>query len=156
MPGPVRSTRQGVLLTRRIVAITAGLVAAGAIVGSLCGAAAGAVVMVADSGLRALLSANALTFLSYPALFGAASGAVGLPVAAWGLLRNVPLGRALLITAIGTVGGAVVGQVLEPFNPYSRNIPGVIAGGFVGFLFAAAALRFREYLRSRSKRVAGG
>jgi hypothetical protein len=47
----------------------------------------------------------------------------------------------MLVTALGTILGAVVGESARGFNPYPRTIPGVIAGTLVGFLLSGIALR---------------
>jgi hypothetical protein len=88
-----------------------------------------------------LTSREFLSILGLGAMAGAGAGIVGAPALAWGLLRRVPLGRAILVTGLGTIVGAVVGELLNPFNPYALTIPGVIAGGLAGFLTAGVALR---------------
>jgi len=105
----------------RIVDVTAALAVAGAIGGAVSG-----VVIVA------LLGAFKGISISGPFILGAvitltAAGGVGAliglfvaPLFAWGVLRRVPLGKALLMTTIGTVIGAVLGESFWPFNPYAR------------------------------------
>jgi len=66
---------------------------------------------------------------------------VGAPLLGWALLRCVPLGRAILVTAIGTFIGAIVGEFLNPFNPYAHTIPGVIGGALLGFVISGGGLR---------------
>jgi hypothetical protein len=63
------------------------------------------------------------------------------PAAAWGLLRRVPLGKAVLWGAAGTVAGALAGELLAPLNPYTWVMPGVIPGSILGLLTASAGLR---------------
>ena len=46
--------------------------------------------------------------------FGAIAGAVLAPVAAWSLMRHVPLWRAIAETAAGTVLGVGIGYCLGP------------------------------------------
>lgn len=95
---------------RRILAVTAGLFAAGAIVGALTGAVVAAVLAnflpdPARSGLG-------LDVVGAGAVFGAPLGAVLFPTAGWLLMRRVPLGKALLGTSIGTLTGGLVGWFL--------------------------------------------
>ncbi len=126
---------------RRILVVTAGLVVVGAFVGAACGMIAGLVLAIGEPGARSLLSSNPFTLMALTAWFGAVAGGVGLPILGWIALRSVPLGRALGATALGTVLGAVLGQLMNPFNPNSGELPGVIAGGFLGFLAFGIAIR---------------
>jgi hypothetical protein len=81
--------------------------------------------------------------------FGALVGSVAGPAVAWGLLRRVPLGKAVLWSAAGTVAGALVGDLVAPLNPYTWGMPGVIAGGILGFLVASTALRLHALRAAR-------
>jgi hypothetical protein len=125
----------------RATIVTAGLAMTGAVIGGLCGASAMLAVAVIEEGLHVLPSREFLSILGLGAMAGAGAGIVGAPALAWGLLRRVPLGRAIVVTGLGTIGGAVVGELLNPINPYALTIPGVIAGGLAGFLTAGVALR---------------
>jgi hypothetical protein len=64
--------------------------------------------------------------------FGAAVGAVGAPAMTWLLLRHVPLNRAILLCALGTVGGALIGMA-------ASGRP--VIGGCTGFVLAAVVMR---------------
>jgi hypothetical protein len=65
--------------------------------------------------------------------FGAVAGALGAPTLGWLFFRHVPLGRAMVVTGIGTVAGALVGLAVAVAP---------VTGGCVGFALAAMALRF--------------
>lgn len=123
----------------RIGLVTASLSATGGIVGALCAASAVTIIAIAAQGVGAFTH-GAIGIVGMSAAAGAVAGTIAAPLLAWGLLRRVPLGRAILATAVGTVVGAVAGEWLRPFNPYVRTLPGVITGAFVGFLFAGVAL----------------
>jgi len=109
---------------RRILAVTAGLAATGAVVGAVIGAATLFTYMVLSEGIGAFrMSPMVLAF------GGGVGGVIGLvfaPVASWTLLRRVPLGRAIVTAAIGTVLGAFAGGVA--IGP----VLGAVAGFFVG------------------------
>ena len=126
----------------RIVAVTLGLVAVGAAVGALAGAAVAALVVAVLEGPRAALYPELLRF---GVTFGAPLGAVLLPLAGWLLMRHVPLGRALLGTAAGTVAGGLLGWFL-PVGP--NQIARTLVAGVIGFVLAVLALR-----RSAATRV---
>lgn len=121
----------------RIAAVTAGLAAAGAVVGAAVGMLAFTVWMLPLDDwpwpYRELVAA-----LPYVGVYGAAMGAVLGPVAAWLLMRRVPLWKAVGGTALGTLAGSLLGLVGDGV----MGFPGALMG------FAAAAV----YLRSRSPR----
>jgi len=118
---------------RRILAITSGLLIVGSLLGAFAGAAvAGIVGLVLDG------SAPDPELLRFGATFGAPLGGVLLPLAGWVLMRHVPLGRAFLGTAIGTVAGGVLGWFL-PIG--SEEVAQTLLGGVVGFLIAVFLLR---------------
>jgi hypothetical protein len=71
--------------------------------------------------------------------FGAALGFVLAPIAAWTLMRHVPLWRAILETALGTAIGVGVGLFLSRGRPYAALWP--LGFGVAGFLAAAIRLR---------------
>lgn len=115
---------------KQILVVTAGLMAAGAVVGAVLGAATMLGMM--------LVQERSMLHTAWPAIgiatgFGAAIGAVLAPVFAWGLLRTVPLGRAIGWTALGTIAGVIVGPLLNP--------AWLIPGALVGFTSAAVGLR---------------
>jgi len=134
---PLRTTNR----LARIVAITAGLGATGAVVGGCCAAIAVTVISIVETKSAFIFSVEFFRLLGIVALAGAMTGIVGAPALAWGLLRRVPLGRAIVVTAIATIAGAILGEMFFPFNPYWNVIPGVIVCGWLGFLLAGVALR---------------
>jgi hypothetical protein len=134
---PLRTTNR----LARIGAVTAGLGATGAVVGACCAAIAVTMISIVETKSAFIFSFEFFRLLGIVALAGAATGIVGAPALAWGLLRRVPLGRAIVVTAIATIAGAILGEMLFPFNPYRNVIPGVIVCGWLGFLLAGLALR---------------
>ncbi len=124
----------------RIAAVTAGLVAAGALVGALVGVLAFTVWMLPLADLprpyRELAAA-----LPFVGMYGAAMGAVLGPVAAWLLMRRVPLWKAIGGTALGTLAGSLLGLVGDGMMGFP--------GALLGFAAAAMALRSRSPRRSR-------
>jgi hypothetical protein len=125
---------------RRILAITAGLAAAGAVVGGVIGGLLVSLLMLLHGPGRW----EAIGFLAGTG-FGAEVGFVLAPIAAWTLMRRVPLWRAIGETAIGTTIGAGIGLVLQPDFRVMALSPLVL--GLIGF--AAAALRLRLFYRDR-------
>jgi hypothetical protein len=112
---------------RRVLAVTAGLAATGALVGALIGGLTLLGVIAWNGGGIGGIREAAFLF----ALGGGAGAAVGLvfaPVASWTLLRRVPLGRAILTAAAGTILGAVAGAQFLAFNPIISGVVGFIAG----------------------------
>jgi hypothetical protein len=121
----------------RILAVTAGLLAGGALFGALAAGIAITIVMALLGGLSRDLFLEA-------ARIGAVLGAVLLPIAGWTLLRRVPLWRALTGTITGTVIGSLLGTVLLGFAAYPLGLfVGPPLGAVVGFLCAAVRLRRR-------------
>jgi hypothetical protein len=131
----------------RIALVTAGLSAAGAIVGGLCSTIAVALIAAIEGGLGTLASREVASLLGIAATFGAVAGMVGAPVLSWTLLRRVPLGRAILFTAIGTIVGALGGELAHPLNPYAHALPGVLVGALLGFIGAGILARLRAATR---------
>jgi F0F1-type ATP synthase assembly protein I len=131
---------------RRIVAVTLALSAIGAVVGAALGVLSLAGLFMAVSGGRLPSFGGPL---AVAAIFGGVLGFVLAPVAAWTLMRHVPLWRAIAETSVGTVLGVAVGWLLGPSLGHGGSWP--IVFGLVGF--AAAALRLR--LTHRGARHAG-
>ena len=125
-------------LPAKIALVTLGLSALGAIVGSILGAG-----VTALFGMRVpandFISVHDSRFIGLGAAFGAGMGAVLAPIAAWTLMRHVPIWRAVADTAFGTVIGAGIGLVLQPKYDAIWLSPPVL--GFVGFAIAAVRLR---------------
>jgi hypothetical protein len=120
----------------RIVTLTLGLSAAGAIVGASAGALALLLALML-SGMPVAISD--LFVFAIPASVGAFLGALLTPIAAWMLLRRVPLGRAFM----GLAAGTIVGGVLAWFSLSSwDSIEGAVLGAVVGFVVAAVGLRW--------------
>lgn len=133
-------------VTRKLI-VTFGLSAGGAIVGAAAGAVASLLALVVG---RVIVSIFDLWVLAIPATIGAFLGFVLTPIVAWMLLRRVPLGRAFL----GLAGGTIAGGVLGFFFPYEWDpIEGAVVAAVVGFCVAALVLR---WLASRRKELPAG
>ena len=119
----------------RVIAVTAGLVGVGALVGAAIGGAimAGMLMVWSHSGVLGALLGGAL--------LGGGIGAITAPLLAWIFLRRASLGRAILETAIGTL----VGGLLGVFSPFL-----ILPAAILGFLVAAINL----YVRTRRKQPA--
>jgi hypothetical protein len=134
---------------RRILAVTAGLVFAGAAVGAALGALVlGGFLLIVD---RQLPLSQLLGVGMIGAMYGAAIGVVLAPIASWTLLRRVPLGLAIAETAIGTLLGAVLGFPIYMIGP--------VVGGIIGFSAAAIHLRVviaPRIARARAREVTAG
>ena len=125
----------------RIAAVTAGLAVAGALFGGF----AGAVVLMGWAmqleGVYAALSDPSILLMG--AWFGGVVGAVLGPMAAWLLMRHVPLWLAVGGTTLGTLAGGAVGMLLTGAPDLSMY------AGMAGFAVAAIALRVRTRPGSR-------
>lgn len=121
----------------RVAGVTAGLAVAGAVAGAA----------VADVVLAAALLVTQGPIAVFRDLFvylvgGLVGGACGLicgPIAAWTLLRRVPLGRAILEPSIGAAIGGALGLFFARPGIFSP-----IVGAIAGLLLAAIRLRY-EY-----------
>ena len=122
----------------RVVGVTAGLAVASAVAGGVVANAVLATALLVTQGPLAVFR-DPIVYL----VGGAVGGACGLfcgPIAAWTMLRNVPLGRAILEPSVAAAIGGALGLLLaEP-----RGIWGPIGGAVAGLLLAAIRLR-REY-----------
>lgn len=115
---------------KRISAVTGGLAAAGALVGGVVGAACMAAVLVLGSEGSLAGDADLVLFAGVAsACFGVVLG----PLAAWLLMRHVPLWLAIGGTALGTVAGIAFGVVTDS---------GLFLYPVLGFTLAALAMRF--------------
>lgn len=115
---------------KRVAAVTAALAALGAVVGAL----GGAVLMIVFALVQG--SGPVGQLLPLLARGAAAGGALGLvlgPLAAWLLMRHVPIGLAIGGTALGSIAGAVVGLFVSGSS-------GIVAFALGGFAVAAVAL----------------
>lgn len=118
---------------RMIVAVTAGLIVAGAVFGTIAGAVLLTAWMAVTGSFNSLTDAAFMLRLSFD--FGGRPGAVLGPIAAWLLMRHVPLGLAVGGTTLGTVVGGVIGFV-------ATTLPtGSMVYGMGGFVISAIALR---------------
>jgi hypothetical protein len=123
----------------RILIVTIGLAIAGTVIGAVLGG-----LLVTLMALRApSVHVDAGVFV-IGAYFGGAMGTVLAPVAAWLLIHDVPLWRAIAETAAGTVIGVATGIILEPLKIGLLSPPLLGVAGF-----AAAALRVRLMKRRR-------
>lgn len=122
----------------RILAVTVGLAAGGALFGALAGAVTMAILLVVFGEAATMFDTG---FIPLAARIGAMLGAVLLPIAGWLLMRRVPLGRALTGTLMGTVTGGVLGAVFFTF--LFGPIDGPVLGALLGFLWATISLRRR-------------
>src|SRR5687767_10319767 len=125
--------------TSRILAASAGLVAAGALFGGLAALVAFLIGLGITGGEGAGLARenDAVLIVGF---LGAVFGSVLLPTAAWGMLRRVPLGLVVLGTLAGTILGGVIAWLL-PLHP---NILGrAVLAALGGFLAACLILRLR-------------
>ncbi len=110
---------------------TALLAGIGSVVGFALGTALLVAIEVVDSG--AFVWRTAIPFgVLFGGTVGAAVGAVGAPAITWLLLRHVPLHRAIMFCALGTVVGEAIGVVV---------LRQIVIGGCVGFVIAAIAMR---------------
>jgi hypothetical protein len=126
----------------RVAGVTAGLAIAGAVSGAVVADVVLATALLVTQGPGAVFRDWLVYFVG-----GAVGGGCGLicgPIAAWTLLRNVPLGRAILEPSIG----AAIGGALGLFFAEPGGIFAPIGGAIAGLLLAAMRLRY-EY-RSRA------
>ncbi|HEY7769305.1 MAG TPA: hypothetical protein VIB55_14155 [Longimicrobium sp.] len=111
--------------------MTAGLMLAGFLFGGVAGAVLMFLLGFLSDGWRTLLVPEILLF---GAAFGAVFGMLLGPLGAWMLMRDVPLGRA--------VGGTTLGTVLGGAAALAWNAPDLLFYAPVaGFALAAVALR---------------
>jgi hypothetical protein len=128
---------------KRIAAVTAGLMVAGGVFGTITGMVVlSAWAMLA--GWTIHLTFNDLTdLLLISVIFGGGLGAVLGPIAAWLLMRHVPLGLAVGGTTLGTLaaGGAALFVTGDPVF--------AMLYGTAGFGISAIGLRLGVPRRER-------
>ena len=133
---------------KRILIIIAALSLTGAIIGGLLGTGAMALLLVfRDFYWEG--RATGVDWFGAAGTFGAVAGAVLAPIAAWTLMRSVPLWRAIGEPALGTTLGAVIAMLIE-FEPgTSFGVIGPAIGGVIGFVAAAVRLRLAYRKKER-------
>lgn len=107
-----------------------GTLALGAL-GALVGLAVGTALLLRWTGSRPVTLPDLSIAMRHGGAVGAIMGAITAPVMAWGVMRPVPLGRAIGWSAVGTVLGALV-PFVDP-----------MLGGLLGFLGGSLAARLR-------------
>jgi hypothetical protein len=140
--------------TSRILAVLAGLLLTGAVIGAVVGAAAlaiGTAIMGPGPGGADDAVALYVGTLVRGGALGAAIGAVAAPLAGFLLLRSVPLGRAVGWTTLGAVVGGATGSFLRTAD---SPAPMPVVGAVLGFLLVALVLRLRAPARSGVSRPA--
>jgi len=121
---------------KRVAAVTGGLVVAGAVAGAVAATlAVGAVMMTTEP--REIFRDPELLLIGVK--MGAAFGSVLGPLAAWLLMRHVPLGVAIGGTMLGTLAGAVAGLM----------VGGALVLPLAGFAASALAIRIAVPRRER-------
>jgi hypothetical protein len=123
----------------RIGAVTFGLAFGGAILGAVAATVAMVLLIAVRLGIAALPAVSVV--LPFIAIWAAAAGFLAFPTASWLLLRRVSIGVALAATGLSIVGGSLLGEWLEPFNPYSHAMPGFMRGAVGGFVVSVIVLR---------------
>ena len=122
---------------KRIAAVTAGLMVAGGVFGTI----AGMIVLIAWGMVHAdpsIFTLDGLRFvLEFAIVIGGVLGAVLGPIAAWLLMRHVPLGLAVGGTTLGTLAGGGIALVATG-DPVVAMLYGV-----GGFAISAIGLRLR-------------
>ena len=131
----------------RIIAVTAGLGVAGAVLGAVASVVA---ILLATALTDELPIPFHLDVLGFVAAFGAGVGMIAAPAGGWLLLRSVPLGRAMLWSVVGTILGSVA-LWTAPIG--HDQIGRAVVGAVLGFLGAALVLR-RTAARARRTRAA--
>ena len=122
----------------RVLAVTLGLAAAGAVFGGVAGAVALAISLVVSRDYGHL---NEPVLFAIATTLGAMLGAGCAPLAGWLLLRRVPLGRAFGGLTVGATLGGVVGWFLPRSFAHGD---GILIAAALGFLGAAVVLRIRH------------
>jgi hypothetical protein len=115
----------------RVALVALGLVPTGAVAGGLAGAIGVSIWVAITQGIAQAFDPRVWAFAG---MFGAALGAVLLPIAGFTLLRRAPLGRVLAETILGTALGGALGALGYPVGM------GWLGGALAGFAVAAAHL----------------
>ena len=129
----------------RILAVTAGLSVMGFFLGAALG---GALFWVADLFAASVGQGHSLPVLR-AALGCGLLGLVLAPLAAWTLMRHVPLWRALGETALGTALGGIAGYfVPEHAWPFPFPFVPPVLAALLGFVLAAVRLRLTHRMKA--------
>lgn len=128
---------------KRIAAVTAGLMVAGGVFGTMVGMAVLVAWGLVDGDVVWFTLGDLVFLLQLALVFGGGVGAVLGPIAAWLLMRQVPLGLAVGGTTLGTLAGGGI-ALLATANPFLAMFYGV-----AGFGISAVALRIRYPSRER-------
>ncbi len=124
----------------RLAKVGLGVVLACTAAGAVAGVLTYTVVVAAGGFVDDFGGAEMLTLA---ANVGAICGAVLGPIAFFGFLRRVPLGKLFGQTTVGTIAGALLGSVVRP----SAWLTEPLLWGAAGFF--AAALRLAYVYRKR-------
>ena len=123
----------------RAAVVTGGLAVAGAVAGGITAIVFALLFNLAVTG-RIPLNREAF----FPGIVGGALGLLLGPTLAWGFMRRVPLGAAILATSVGAGLGAAVGAVLIPLFPNGPGgILGLVGGSLSGAVLGALWARRR-------------
>lgn len=122
----------------RVLGVTLGLSAAGALFGGIAAAIA---ILVWGMGKFAGGLDGAVGAMGFAFSVGAVLGSIMGPFVAWGLLRHVPLGKAVLGATIGAFVGGSLTALLPATHP--------LLGGAVGLIGASVIMRVRYASKAR-------
>lgn len=131
----------------RIAAVTAGLMMAGAVFGSVAGTVVLFAWLASIGELRSALK-DPIPLVELVLFVGGGLGAVLGPLAAWVLMRHVPLWLAVGGTTLGTLASGGLTLLLTG-NPISAMLFGI-------FGFGLSALLVRNYAPRDDRRLIGG
>jgi hypothetical protein len=125
----------GVLRVGGIGALIGGLVGSGVLAGLLSG------------GFRQFTLVNLQLGVMFGGTVGAIAGAVLAPLLGWVVLRPVPLGRALMWCAVGTVIVSVASATVAPLALWAPTY-----GGVLGLMLGSVAARLDTERRRKALR----
>ena len=134
----------------KVILVTLGLMAAGAVFGALAGILAIIVAAAVTEGMPSVFDLEVLAFVGF---VGAFFGGVLFPLAMWLVMRTVPLGLAVLGTVVGTALGGMAGWLLA--DAHGNPIGTAVWSAVAGFAVACVALRMGVPALSRRRVPAG-
>jgi MFS family permease len=132
----------------RCLAVTLGLMVAGALLGGIAG---GAGLLLATLVTFSFRARDRLDYY-FATYIGALIGTVMAPVVGGLLLRRTPLGKAIAWTVVGTIAGGVAGWIVGTAFALSDGTPqffpfddlgSALVGASSGTLIGALVLRYR-------------